>query len=291
MEKKIGLIFSGGGSRGAYQVGVWKALRETGLDSLVTAVSGCSVGSLTASMFVQNAYDALVEVWSSLKKEDVLFPRYKTRDLPIDIQHLGQQVQPEKAGVASMFSWLGLLQIADKYTSFADIKKRNLDLYIAVTDITTPTGHPDYITPVLKFYRKEQYGVARYISIKDISTKEDFLSALLASCAIPGIYSPVKIKGIEYYDGGLAEKHPLEPLLQTDCTDLLLVSLYDAYHLPSVNSCISKNQHKNWFIIHPNKREDSLLTSSTDYDSIHFQYKFDSGYQDALPILEQMTHM
>lgn len=42
--KKVGLVLAGGGSRGAYQIGFWKALKKTGLDRYVSAVSGTSVG-------------------------------------------------------------------------------------------------------------------------------------------------------------------------------------------------------------------------------------------------------
>ena len=40
MEKKIGLVFAGGGGKGAYHIGVWKALREYGIDKNITAVAG-----------------------------------------------------------------------------------------------------------------------------------------------------------------------------------------------------------------------------------------------------------
>ncbi|PKN80690.1 MAG: hypothetical protein CVU48_01165 [Candidatus Cloacimonetes bacterium HGW-Cloacimonetes-1] len=48
---KLGLVLSGGGAKGAYQLGVWKALEENGLAKHVVAVSGSSVGALNAIMF------------------------------------------------------------------------------------------------------------------------------------------------------------------------------------------------------------------------------------------------
>lgn len=45
-----GLVFCGGGGRGAYQIGVWQALRERGLDKYTAAVSGASVGALNAAL-------------------------------------------------------------------------------------------------------------------------------------------------------------------------------------------------------------------------------------------------
>ena len=46
LRKGIGLVLAGGGGRGAYHIGVWKALRDTGLENYITAVSGSSVGGL-----------------------------------------------------------------------------------------------------------------------------------------------------------------------------------------------------------------------------------------------------
>ena len=50
-ERDIGLVLSGGGAKGAYEVGVWKAICEAGLDRRIGAMSGTSVGSLCAVLF------------------------------------------------------------------------------------------------------------------------------------------------------------------------------------------------------------------------------------------------
>ena len=39
----IGLVLDGGGAKGAYQIGVWKALRETGLDKNVRYIAGAAI--------------------------------------------------------------------------------------------------------------------------------------------------------------------------------------------------------------------------------------------------------
>ena len=50
-EGDIGLVLSGGGAKGAYQAGVWKAMCELGLARRVRAISGTSVGALNAAAF------------------------------------------------------------------------------------------------------------------------------------------------------------------------------------------------------------------------------------------------
>lgn len=44
---KLGVVLSGGGSKGAYEIGVWKALRK--LNVKYDIVTGTSVGALNAA--------------------------------------------------------------------------------------------------------------------------------------------------------------------------------------------------------------------------------------------------
>lgn len=79
-DKKIGLVLAGGGGRGAYQIGVWKALRETGLEGYITAVAGSSVGGLNAALFTQGGLDKAEEIWRSISPEIILTSKFKSED-------------------------------------------------------------------------------------------------------------------------------------------------------------------------------------------------------------------
>lgn len=48
---KIGLVLSGGGTKGAYQAGVYKAMEELGLIPHIKAIAGTSIGSFNALLF------------------------------------------------------------------------------------------------------------------------------------------------------------------------------------------------------------------------------------------------
>lgn len=65
-----GLVLGGGGARGSYEVGVWKALRE--LDIPICAVVGTSVGALNAAMIVQGDFDTTYKYWTELSTESVI---------------------------------------------------------------------------------------------------------------------------------------------------------------------------------------------------------------------------
>ena len=68
---KIGLALAGGGARGAYQIGAWKAFKEMGLDTKISAYSGASVGSLNAALFAMDDYDAAYNIWMKLNRDSL----------------------------------------------------------------------------------------------------------------------------------------------------------------------------------------------------------------------------
>lgn len=55
-----GLVLGGGGAKGSYEIGVWKALKE--LEIPLIAVTGTSVGALNGAMIVQDDYDKAFEL-------------------------------------------------------------------------------------------------------------------------------------------------------------------------------------------------------------------------------------
>lgn len=69
MDKTYGLVLEGGGGKGGYQVGVWKALRELEID--IGAVAGTSVGALNAAFIVQDKFEEAYEVWSNMSPDHI----------------------------------------------------------------------------------------------------------------------------------------------------------------------------------------------------------------------------
>lgn len=64
------LVLAGGGARGSYQVGVWKALME--LDWHPQIITGTSVGSLNGAMFALDLYETARDMWTSIRSQDVM---------------------------------------------------------------------------------------------------------------------------------------------------------------------------------------------------------------------------
>lgn len=63
--KKTALVLSGGGSRGAYEIGVWKALKELGIE--IDMVFGTSVGAINGAMVAQDEPELAERLWKQMQ--------------------------------------------------------------------------------------------------------------------------------------------------------------------------------------------------------------------------------
>lgn len=66
-DLRIGIVFSGGFAKGAYEIGFCKAILEYIEMSNIKAVSGASIGAINAYGFINNRFDYLFEVWRNLE--------------------------------------------------------------------------------------------------------------------------------------------------------------------------------------------------------------------------------
>jgi hypothetical protein len=74
---RIGLVLGGGGAKGAYQIGCWKALRESGIVNF-DAVAGTSVGALNAVLIAQDEFGKAESIWHDMSFGRVLRFRWQT---------------------------------------------------------------------------------------------------------------------------------------------------------------------------------------------------------------------
>jgi len=62
-KREYGLVLSGGGTKGAYQVGIWKALQELQIN--LKAIAGTSIGALNGALFLQNDFNTVVKMYEN----------------------------------------------------------------------------------------------------------------------------------------------------------------------------------------------------------------------------------
>jgi predicted acylesterase/phospholipase RssA len=69
--RRVGLVFSGGGAKGAYHIGCWKALRASGVEHF-HALAGSSVGAINAVFAATGRLEIAEETWRNLRSRDVI---------------------------------------------------------------------------------------------------------------------------------------------------------------------------------------------------------------------------
>jgi predicted acylesterase/phospholipase RssA len=103
----VGLVLGGGGAKGAYQVGCWKALRECGLAQF-GALAGTSVGALNAVLVAQDAFERAERIWHDMRFGRVLRLRWHAPlalaiRLVLFVPYLGKFAFPDRFIPVALF--------------------------------------------------------------------------------------------------------------------------------------------------------------------------------------------
>ncbi|WP_248924002.1 patatin-like phospholipase family protein [Paenibacillus hamazuiensis] len=266
--KKIGLVLAGGGGKGAYQIGVWRVLREFGLEKSIKAISGTSVGALNGALFLQNDYRAAEKVWLTMSPEKILSLR--SAQLLESLQKIGMNISDTK-----IYKYANVLQGYGIFTRHGLIKliKEAVDL-----NSVTSSSIPFYVT-CCQLGSQEP----KYIRLNGL-TPDEIEKYLLATSAIPGVFPPEEIDGKLYYDGGLplvGDNNPIQPVYKEGC-DLILVVLLDR------SSLINKEQYPKANIIEilPQDAQGNLFNGTLQFTAVGAKRRIEQGYQDTKALLE-----
>ena len=201
----IGLVLSGGGAKGAFQAGVWKAMCELGLAERVQAISGTSVGALNAAAFASVRDPGTICRFWREHVEEVATP---------NLRHL--TVDAIQDGIANT--------LAGKAFPFHGLLDRSaLERIVrSLLPADWPTDGPQVIASSLECrgglfeeFRSQAYRLRRF-RIDEEPDLDRRIAMLLASAAIPWGFDPVEIDGRRFVDGGWddngGENVPIRPL-------------------------------------------------------------------------------
>jgi NTE family protein len=226
-QRRTAMILSGGGARGAYEVGVlWYIFddlsRMRGAPPKIDVLCGTSVGAINACYLAAHLGDPvlgmrrLVHLWSELQLTRVLgFGARQLSGLPrllmgggvmgtglFDVTPMAELVQRE-------VSWRALAR--------ALRKKQLRALTVSTTEVSTgrtvvfmqtaPDVDIPQTAPPRTLFRADHIGPHH----------------ALASAAIPMLFPPVKIDDELYLDGGLRQNTPIAPALRLGATHIFAI--------------------------------------------------------------------
>jgi NTE family protein len=201
-------VLSGGGSLGAVQVGMLRALLQAGIrpDLVVGSSIGALNGAFLAGHLDLDGVEAMEKFWFSVQRREVF--RISPRDL----------VRGTMGSQNHLFSHLGLRSLITRADlGFSRLEDAPFPVHVVATDLFS--GEPVVLS------------------------QGDAVEALLASAAIPGIYSPVMIDGRTLIDGGVVANVPVRQALELGAKRLfVLPAIFDG-RSTTPSSALDMMQH------------------------------------------------
>jgi len=204
------LVLQGGGALGAYQVGVYQALHEAGIEP--DWVIGTSIGAINGAIIAGNPpaarLEKLTRFWDLMQAQHAggigswwpamanLFANAGTYTSGIEgffvpNRHATWSMHtPLGAERAAFYSTAPLLDTLTKLTDFEYINARHARLTLGAVNVKSGEMH--------YFDSREQRLEVRHV---------------LASGALPPAFPAVRIDGETYWDGGIYSNTPIEVVL------------------------------------------------------------------------------
>jgi len=247
----LALVLSGGGARGAYQIGVWKAMEEKGIMPRVKQVFGTSVGAINGAAIVQGDLAIAEELWRQLDYSKVFSDfdsivssaEYKPRAIYQTIVKLfkekGLNVDPLK-------------ELLYEFLNEDLIRKSPVDFGLVVFELNS--------------FKK------RYLRKADIP-KGELIDYIIASATFP-IFKAHYVEGKRFIDGGISDNRPFSFLKnEQDIGQAICIDLTTARHF-YVKDADQENMEVNYI------KASKLLGSPLAFDLKKINKNMALGYED-----------
>ena len=198
---KWGLVLSGGGTKGAYEVGVWKAINE--LKIPIDGISGTSIGAINAALFIGSDQKTIEDLYRNIQIDDIL---------PV-----GEEVDAQK----NIFDPANLLAIAKEYIAQRGMDNAPLrNMMVQYVDVDKIYESPLDLG-IVTYDIKSRSAVEVF---KDDIPQDKLIEYLLASANFP-IFKAQQVDGMQFMDGGLYDNMPFNILIERGYTHLIIVDV------------------------------------------------------------------
>jgi len=192
---KVAFVLSGGGNRGALEVGVLRALLERNIRPHILV--GTSVGAINATAIAINPFLEgarwLEDKWRRVTRKDVLPDNYMSMAFRL------------LTGGSGLFNNKRLKDFLEFHLpagirKFADIE--TAELYITAVDLNT-----------------------RELHVFGIDRTESIIDAVMASTAFPLLLSPWEYQGRQYVDGALVSDLPIRVAVEMKASEVYAIDV------------------------------------------------------------------
>ena len=254
---KKGLVLEGGGTKGAYQIGAYEALRDLGIK--ITGIAGTSIGALNGAFIAQGDFESMKDIWvnydykSFMNIDEDTYERYKNIEMKAKNLHDVVDLM-NKARKKQGIDITPLRKLLEEKINEDKIRKSNIDFGI------TTAYWDGKIFPQLLY-------------VEDIP-RGRLVDYLIASASLP-IFDLDKLDDKLYLDGMFSDNIPINTLAQRGYDDIVVIRLVDDFLGKRI---INKYNNLNLKVIVPSQS----LGGSLNKDKDHMESNIKLGYLDTM---------
>lgn len=254
--EEYGLCFSGGGGKGAYELGVWKALSQLGIVPGIKAVSGSSIGGINGLFFTLKKLDTAEKLWDKIGEKTTIIG---TTDMAAIRQ--------------------SLIEILNTEVDYDYVRVSDVKLYVTASIMKKEMPFPETVEQVKDYINNyRDYFEVEYYKLNELFDAE-IKNRILATTALPVIYQPVFIGKEKAIDGGLLDNVPIRPLIEEENLKKLIVVMcgseneYDLYLASRADEIIE---------IRPSKYIGEFADGTLDFSPRNVKKRMLLGFYDTM---------
>lgn len=241
------IVLSGGGSKGSYQIGVWRALRK--LHIRYDIVTGTSVGALNGALMVQNKFHKAIKLWSKINMQ-LLFGDEATNSTKItDVLNMYRINFFKNGGMDVKI----LEDVIDKYIDKDTFYNSKIDFGLVAVNLSGKK--------------------AVQMKKKDIP-KDKLTDYLMASASCYPAFQKKDIDGNKFIDGGIFDNMPINLAIDLGADSIIAVDLC----APGVKARPKK--HVDTITIKPNNKLTNFLNFYEEGSIRNIKF----GYNDTMKV-------
>ncbi len=255
-----GLVLEGGGAKGAYHIGVSKALVEIGIE--IGGVAGTSVGALNGAMIVQGELDKAYEVWQNINPSQIMkLTENEEKELD-DLEAIGEKLSLKIERLRKIISEKGLdieplVKILNELINESKVRKSFMDFGMVTFDLTNRR-------PVEIF--------------KEDIPEGKLIDYLIASANLP-LFKMKTLDGSIYIDGGFYNVLPINLIQDKGYKDIVVVRTFGLGRIKKIDTT-----GFNIITIAPGESLGPVL----DFSAERAQKNLAMGYFDAVKVFNNL---
>ena len=196
LSREYGLVLEGGGAKGSFQIGAWRALREAGFK--IKGVSGVSVGALNGALICMDDPEKAEDIWHNINYSAVMDFNMNTGSILETAEEIKKLIKDRGVDITP------LKKLLHETVDEEKIRNSHCELFATTFSVSD----------------------MKLLNIDVKSASEGKMEEILLASAFFPVFKTEKLSGKLYTDGGGFNNVPLDVLVDRGYQDVIVVRIY-----------------------------------------------------------------